>query len=277
MREVVCRTLRHEYRLVCPDADVANDLAFMETKPEIVGAALEVVSIPVFADGDFLRMTLPNGALVEGAASHLMSALHAIVYREAFEAIPGAALIHCVTAVHSERPDARILIVGAPGAGKTTLTLRLLSDGYAIEGDEHFVLGSEISIARPRTLRVKAGSLALAPKLAAAIEASPRISFSGGALLYSVSPAISGLPWRIAPGEVESVVFLEANHGGLSRIKPIGGDEALRRLLCETSFPQNGVGPAAARLRTMLVKARRHALLLGDLDRAVGQLRHAVL
>ncbi len=150
--------------------------------------------------------------------------------------------------------------------------LRLLSEGYAIEGDEHFAIGAERSIVRPRTLRVKAGSLAFAPGLAAAIEASPKILFWDGAPLYSVSPAIAGRPWRIVPGKVESIVFLEANHGGLSRLKSIGVDEAMRRLMRETTLPPTGVGPAVARLRAMLLAANRHTLLLGDLERAIWQL-----
>jgi hypothetical protein len=72
-------------------------------------------------------------------------------------------------------------------------------------------------------------------------------------------------------------VFLEANHGGLSRLKPIGIDEALRRLLLEVVLPTAGVGQAALRLRRMLTKASRYTLLLGDLDRALWQLRNAVL
>ena len=93
-----------------------------------------------------------------------------------------------------------------------------------------------------------------APKLAAAIAASPRIrSRTARRSTPSVrrSPAGRG---GSPPGEVESVVFLEANHGGLSRIKPIGAQEALRRLLRETTLPQTASVPRRRGLRGMLVE-----------------------
>jgi hypothetical protein len=97
-----------------------------------------------------------------------------------------------------------------------------------------------------------------------------------GTPLYAVDPSIAGRPWRIAAGEVENVVFLEPNHGGLSRITPIDALEGLRRLLGECTLPRTAVGQTVVRLRALLAKARLCALLLGDLDRALSLIRNAV-
>jgi hypothetical protein len=274
--EVVCRTLTREYRLVCPNAKVAEALAFVAARPDIVGAELATTSLAVVEEQGFLRLELPGGTRLEGDAEHVMSMLHGLFIREMLNLERGGAVVHCATVVHPGRPTARILVVGESGAGKTTLSLRLLDAGYAVEGDEQFIVWPSRAIARPRTLRVKGGSLAHVPRLAAAIAASPRIGFWDGAPLYAVDPAIAGRPWRIAEGGVEHVVFLEPNHGGLSHIKPIAAHEALRRLLAESVLPPDAVGQAVMRLRGILAKARLHALLLGDLDRALWQIGNII-
>ena len=276
MPEVVCRTLTREYRLVCPNPRVADALAFVAATPEIVGADLATTTLAVVEDQGFLRLQLPGGPRLEGDAGHIMSMLNSLFVRETLNVERGGALVHCATVVHPGRPTARILVVGESGAGKTTLSLRLLDAGYAVEGDEQFIVWPNRAIARPRTLRVKGGSLAHVPRLAAAIAASPRIEFRDGAPLYAVDPAIAGRPWRIAEGGVEHVVFLELNHGGRSHIKPIGAQEALRRLLAESSLPPGAVGQAVVRLRGILAKARLHALLLGDLGLALWQISNAI-
>jgi hypothetical protein len=274
--EIICRTLTHEYRIVCPGAATAEVFGFIAAKPEIVG--FDLAPTPLFVDEEqrFLRLDLPGGPRLEGDAEHIMSTLHALFIDEVLRFERRGCPVHCATVVHPSRPSSRILVVGEPGAGKTTLALRLLDAGYAVEGDENFIVWPSRAIARPRTLRVKGGSLAHVPRLAAAIAASPHIDFWDGAPLYAVDPAIGGRPWRIAEGIVESVVFLEPNHGGLSRIKPIGVNEGLRRLLAETILPEGGVGPAVARLRGILAGARLFVLLLGDLDRALWQIGNAI-
>ena len=276
MPEVVCRTLTREYRLVCPNAKVAEALAFVAARPDIVGAELATTSLAVVEEQGFLRLELPGGTRLEGDAEHVMSMLQSLFIREMLNVERGGCLVHCATVVHPSRPTARILVVGESGAGKTTLSLRLLDAGYAVEGDEQFIVWPSRAIARPRTLRVKGGSLAHVPRLAAAIAASPRVEFWDGAPLYAVDPAIAGRPWRIAAGVVEDVFFLEPNHGGLSRLKQLAAHEALRRLLAESTLPPGAVGQAVMRLRGILAKARLHALLLGDLDRALWQIGNAI-
>jgi hypothetical protein len=274
--QIICRTLTREYRIVCPDAATAEDFAFLAASPEIVGADLATTTLVIENEQGFLRLDMPGGPRLEGDAQHIMSMLHGLFINEVLGVEDNGCLVHCATVVHPNRPSSRILVVGEAGAGKTTLTLRLLDAGYAVEGDENFIVWPRRAMARPRTFRVKAGSLAHVPRLAAAIAASPHIDFWDGAPLYAVDPAIAGRPWRIAEGVVENVLFLEPNHGGLSRIKPIGANEGLRRLLAETILPVAGLGPAVARLRGILVKARLFALLVGDLDRALWQIGNAI-
>ena len=272
MPEVVFRTLTREYRVACPSAAASERLAFLAAKPEIVDAELTTTRLAIVEEQAFLRLDLPNGPRLEGDADHIMSMLHGLVFEDILRTERGGCLVHCATVVHPARPSARLLVVGHAGSGKTTLTLRLLDAGYAVEGDEHYIVWPNRAIARPRTLRVKSGSLAHVPRLAAAIVASPHIAFPDGAPLYAVDPSIAGRPWRIAEGNVEHVFFLEAESRRLSHLKPIGAQEGLRRLLANRRA-------AARRRRSRRRAASRDpdeagffALLLGDLDRGAGQI-----
>ena len=66
-----------------------------------------------------------------------------------------------------------MVLVGPKGAGKTTLALRLIAEGYEIEGDENvFVVGDHV-VARPRALRVKASTIELIPSLVETLRLVP--------------------------------------------------------------------------------------------------------
>jgi len=51
----------------------------------------------------------------------------------------------------------RLLVVGQKGAGKSTLMLRLLYDGHAVEGDEMVFTRDGVAVALPRSFHLKPG------------------------------------------------------------------------------------------------------------------------
>lgn len=266
---IVFRTLRHEYRLSLPDAETARAFAFMAIAPEMAGAALAPVELAVEPAHGLLKMVLPTGRLVEGGATHLLAALHAVIFNDVVDGEPGAPLVHGAT-VLSDR--GRMVLVGSKATGKTTLTLHLIACGWRVEADEHLVIGADTVVARPRTLRVKPGALALVPALADAVRTCPSIASWDGLPIYAVAPSIGGLPWRIERGRLDHLVFLEANHGGRSMMRPVGPDEAFRRLLAESLLPPTGVAGAAGRLRALAASRPAWRLSVGDLDGAVRHL-----
>lgn len=266
---VTVRTLRHEYRLVLPDDETARAFAFMAIAPEIAGPALEPIDLLVEPAYGLLRLTLPDGRLLEGGANHLMAALHGMIFNDVVDGEPGAPLVHGATIVGEH---GRMVLVGSKATGKTTLTLHLVASGWRVEADEHLVIGADDVVARPRTLRVKPGSLTLVPSLAAAVLDGPSIHSWDGLPIYAVAPSIGGVPWRIERGRLDHLVFLDANHGGRSMMRPIGPDEAFRRLLAETLLPPAGVAGAAARLRMLAMSRPAWRLSVGDLDGAVRHL-----
>lgn len=268
MRELVVRTLHREFRLQCPDAETADALAFMTIAPEIPGAVLEPVPVAIHRHQGFLQMEMPRGEPVEGTAAHLLAVLHRLIRDDIVQSEPRAALVHGASVVHPQRPETRILIVGHKEAGKTTLALKLIEAGFIVEGDEHLVVRPTDVIARPRTLRVKSGSLPFVPALEPRIAAMPFVPTWDGNRIYAVPPDIGGASWVIRPGTVAHVVFLEPNHGGWSSLRPIAPGEAFRRILPETLLPDAAVALAAARLRGLVTTAQTWRLSVGDLDGA---------
>ena len=222
------------------------------------------------ADHGFLSLALPGGRIVSGNPGHILSELHGLILRDAIESEAGAPFLHCATIVG---PWGRAALIGAKGSGQATLALHLLANGHAVEGDEHLVVAGDV-IARPRTLRVKQGSLALVPALRERIARSPSIQAWDGALIHAVDPSIAGTPWRIERGRLDALVFVEPNHGGRSVMTPMGTEPAFRLLMAHSLLSPRGIAAATARLRNLALSVPAFRLSLGDL---AGARRHLEL
>lgn len=270
MRPVICRTLRREYRLHPPTAEIGELLAFVEAEPALPGLSPELVDVPIhFRDG-FLVASMPGGESIEGTPSHLIGAMHRVVLTDLVEGDPDAPFIHGATVVVEGR---RVLMVGHKGCGKSTFSLHLAMAGHDVEGDEHLMIRESEVIARPRTLRVKQGSLGLVASLPPAILGAPSILNWDGTAIRSVSPAVGGRPWVIRAGRLDAIVFLVANHGGRSAARRITGNDAFGRVMGEIMLPRTGVAAATGRLRRLALEVPAYQLLLGDLDTAEWHLR----
>lgn len=270
MRPVICRTLRREYRLHPPTAEIGALLAFVGAEPALPGLSPEPVDVPIhFRDG-FLVASVPGEESIEGAPNHLIGAMHRVVLTDLVEGDPDTPFVHGATVVVEGR---RVLMVGHKGCGKSTFSLHLAMAGHDVEGDEHLMIRESEVIARPRTLRVKEGSLQLVTGLPAAILEAPSILNWDGTAIRSVSPAVGGRPWVIRAGQLDAIVFLVANHGGRSAARRIAGNDAFGRLMGEIMLPRTGVAAATGRLRRLALEVPAYQLLLGDLDTAEWHLR----
>lgn len=268
---VICRTLRREYRLFAPDAAARRVLEFLRIDPAIDGRPLETVDVPIERRLGFLSARLPNGALAEGTSRHLVGQMHGLLQWDLSQSHPASPLIHGASVIVGGR---RFVITGDKGAGKTTLMLALLRAGHDVEGDEHVVLEPDGVIARPRTLRVKPGSLRVVSGLPQGIERTPTIDIWEGGFIHSISPAIFGRPWTVRHGRLDGIVFIAPNHGGRSVVARVPADDAFQRLMRTVIFPGKSILSETVRVRRLVAEAPAFELRLGDLTQAEFHLRH---
>lgn len=267
---VICRTLRREYRLFAPDDAAHRVLEFLRIDPEIEGRSLEPVDIHIERRHGFLSAVFPNGVIAEGTSRHVVGMLHGLIWWDLSQSHPGCPLIHGASVVLNGR---RFVITGDKGAGKTTLMLALLRAGHDVEGDEHVVLEPDGAIARPRTLRVKPGSLRVVSGLPAGIEQSPTIDLWEGGSIHSINPAIFGRPWIVRSGGLDGLVFIAANHGGRSVVARLSANDAFQRLMGTVMFPGKSILSETVRVRRLVAEAPAFELRLGDLTQAEFHLR----
>jgi len=247
-------------------------MAFVRAAPDMPERVLAAARISLARLGAFYSMRTANGALFEGSLSHIVHRLHRFLFETILHEAAGAPILHAATVVVE---GARIILVAQKAVGKSTLTARLLAEGFVIEGDEHVVVFGRSVIARPRTMRIKQGTIGLIPALREIILASPTIRDWDGRLIYSVQPALPGRRWRIEQGNVKAIVTLEQNHGGHSIMTRLDQNEALRLAISMSFLPETGKAMAAARLRALIQGASCYRLALGDLDNAVWHLKQA--
>jgi len=271
LHPILSRTLKREYRLHPPDAEVARHLAFLEATPDLPGLSLQPVDIGVSYRDGFLAATLPDGEIIEGTPGHLVSAMHRVLLADLAEGDPGVPFIHGATVLIEGR---RILLVGHKGCGKSTFALHLAMAGHDVEGDEHLMIREGEVIVRPRTLRVKDGSFALVEGLPSWVMQTPFINNWDGTKIRAISPGVNGHPWVIRAGRLDAVVFLVANHGGRSAGRRISATDGFARMMAEVMLPNTGVAAAAGRLRRLAFETPSFQLLLGDLTTAEWHLRN---
>lgn len=147
-------------------------------------------------------------------------------------------------------PGGRVLVVGASGAGKTTLTLELAAHGL-VGGDEAVLIAPDGSaIALPRRIHVKSsGAGLLRGELR---ERALELGYDPPILALDVAelwPA--GTRPRLTAAPVDLVVFL-ADEPGEGELVDLDELSALRQLLVESD---HFVGEPVAATRERLVRA----------------------
>jgi len=242
----------------------------METSAEIAGAQLEPVDVEIGLSDGFLTASLPNGAKPAGTSRHMVDALHELVLWDHLRTHGDWPIVHGATFIIGGK---RLLIIGDKGQGKSTLALHLLLRGHRIEGDEHLSVGDGTVVVRPRTLRIKPGSLALlnVPEL---LHGTPRIETWDGIPIYALDPSRFGKPWRIEEGPLDACVVIEANHGGRSVSRPITADTCFRALMAHGHFGTRNFVQLTVRLRRLATQTAAYSLRLGDLANAEWHLKN---
>jgi hypothetical protein len=124
----------------------------------------------------------------------------------------------------------RMLLMGDKGAGKTTLTSRLLTSGHAVEGDEIALVRRDDVMACPRRLHIKPGIEKNVPALAPHLANLPT-SISSGVTIRALDPTVAGYAWNIISGPLDKIIYIAPNHGGETTLEPLSTFNVLQRLL----------------------------------------------
>lgn len=274
MLTVTVRTLRHELLIRAPDRKTADALRFMQARPRIPGEPAKRIDIDVGSSCGFLSLSLPGHTRQEGTAQFVLNELHGFHFDLTRAEFPQAALIHggCLTF-----EDGHTVVVGDKGAGKTTLLACLAAEGWPVCGDEHVVVDSSGAAARPRSLRVKPGTLPYLPPQAREIVLNaPFVADWQGAPVYAVEPSALGVDWVLHRRPIRNLVFLSGNHGGRSRLTRIGFEDAMARLLLNVMLPAQGRALALGEIAAVARSASCWELRNGQLKETARHLYNAI-
>ena len=269
-RIINARSINSTVRFHYLDAKLANRFEFLAAEPEVphpTESTLELGTTRVH--GSFYDFDPPYDGR-PGTRTHLLNRAHRILHDVVIAETAGCPIIHGASVVVNRK---RILLMAETGVGKTTLSLKCLAAGLTVEGDEHVVVRNADVVARPRTLRVKQGSISVVPELARQIQRSPNVAEWNGDLVYSVAPHLAEKQWAIRPGRADVLLFLTANHGGMTSIRVLTTHEAYGRLMKTTYLPQDHRLAAFARMHMLVSGAQCIEMRLGCLDAAVWHLR----
>jgi hypothetical protein len=158
----------------------------------------------------------------------------------------------------------RALVLGPKGAGKTTLMLRLLHDGYPVEGDEAVFTRDGEAICLPRNFHVKSGTPALVAELSAGWAGWPKVSTSDGKIITAFNPAAAGFSWQLKRGPVAVAFVLKANHTGAPSCRPLSSLEVIAAALANSRPTGVSTAEVVAACCSLLGGATAYELAAGD-------------
>ena len=187
-------------------------------------------------------------------------ALTARIHKAALSALPEFTKVHAGCATWQGR---RLLAVGPPRAGKTTLMTRLVFEGFAVHGDELVLLRDGAALPYPRRFGVREPTVGLIPQLAARAAAGPLVT----------DPAALGFDWVVEPAPVAAVFYLEPNHGGGTLLTPCPKHLMAHRIMAQSTGPSAGKPQWIRDVCAILDSASSHTLVVGGLDEAVAGIK----
>jgi hypothetical protein len=222
-------------------------------------------TIEVLSTGEGYRIRDEEGEDVELSLVAAVEAIFQRLHRRALASVPDHIAIHAASLMHEGR---LVLLTGPKRAGKTTLALRLLFEGWEVAGDELVLLQGGWAMAFPRRFYVRDTSLSLLPQLQAVAGRPPFVASPTEGTLIAVDPTRFGRPWRIAPAPVSAILHLEPNHGGRTVARACGKVEMARRVMSECTPPASRRPDWIGDLCRTVDGATTAILQVGELDSA---------
>jgi ABC-type cobalamin/Fe3+-siderophores transport system ATPase subunit len=248
---------------------VLQCLKYVEAKPRMPGASLAPLDVTVVPAVGGYSMQF-DSTDTTGGLDVMLDAAHEIVRNVLLQDIGSGLLLHGASL---RVGGSNVVLVGDKAAGKTTLCLKALASGIQVYGDEHVLISGSHLNTRPRTLRVKEGSIHVVTEMAAAIQECPYLVNWDDSRIYSMAPETSDVRWQLAPYSVDHFICLSPNHNGCSDLEQWSSDETFQMAMTQCFLPDEGRGLSLAALHTWIGKAKCWNLRLGNLDQAIGLLQ----
>jgi hypothetical protein len=263
---VVARTWSSRATLCSDQPEIFSVLRYLECDPEIDGP-VQNFKITIDACDAGYRIKQDGQLIGEQPSPHdVAGALHEQLVMLSLADFPRSPLIHAASLT---RLGHRLLLVGPKGGGKTTLTLKLIQQGYGVEGDENVFVTGDAVAARPRALRIKQSTSILYPAIGDALREAAYYENENSLRIYNLDPRKAGASrWRIEMGRADTVVLLRPNHNGNSSLRPISPLHLVREVISETAFREGNRAEAVANIAGIVRGARGFQLWLGDLEAA---------
>lgn len=209
----------------------------------------------------------------ELANASILENLFKRVHNKAFEALPNHVRIHAASGFLGDR---FFIFSGDKYAGKSTLTLKLLHEGFDMLGDELVMLNHEEAVTFPRKMYVRRSCLDLLPEFRALSESLPFVSNATEPHMIAFDPLDVGKRWDIRPSPLGVVIYIESNHGGRSRLVRCGKLDMVQKIILQCTPPIAPSNEWVGAVTAAVNRADTFVLEFGDLESAVKALRRAI-
>lgn len=239
----------------------------------VPGASPATLSLSTEMDGGRFRLRAGDEEIGVYDLNEILPALKARLTEDVLAHAEYSLAIHAAALARSRR---MLLLCGAPGAGKTTLTVALAQRGFGYAGDDIALLGPDGQVMGvPFAASVKSGAWPLLSGIRPDLEQLRIFRRSDNQFVRYLPPAV---PPVTEPLRLGWVVLLRRQPHGPAVLTPMDRIEAMRALLAEATAPGQRLSASAFGLLAEAMSGTEcFTLTYAGLDDAVHDLQRACI
>ena len=255
------------------EARVHPALAHLETPPKTINTESSI-SIDILEDAGLFSLVcgeIKHGGLV--AVSEIVPMIHQLILTRAYQSSS------CLAAFHSGAVSGSrgcILLLGAPGSGKSTLIAALMNSGLTYMTDELVLLMPDTSLCPlPISIGLKQGAWPLLTPAIPTLEGLPGHYQPDGTEVRYLNPPSAPFPDDHPP--LRALVFPKYVAGAQTLLTPVSAAKAFHRLaMSGYAVPGELDSRVVAALIDWVSVQECYELQVGDLKSAVSVVRELI-